>query len=174
MRYSLGTLVILTASVPPLLAMVWFLAPTDLMRELADYCLWPGLLLAVALIAVSCFYTPGPAAKPASLRPSGTIVLWLFESLALWIWVSLIIAIGGWMFVWGDNGPPLRDAVLQILAASAAIGIATVTTIRMRSSLASISYIGAVICMTGLLLILAAPYFLWYIAIHGTFPPLSF
>jgi hypothetical protein len=174
MRYSLGTLVILTVFLPPLLAIIWFLSPTDLMNELAGHCWWPGILLTTALTALSCFYVPCRTAEPASLRPLGTVVLWSFESLALWNWISGIIAIGGWIFIWGDNEPQIPDPMLHFLAASTAICIATVTTIRMRFSLATVNYIRAVICMTGLLLILLAPYFLWYIAFHGKLPPLSF
>src|SRR4051812_5310328 len=121
MRYSLAILVLATAIVPPTLALIWLLAPSDFMQKLADRCIWPGMLVAVVLIGFTCFSIPDKETRPPRRPWIAAIVLWSGESLSLWHWIRLIIALGGWMLLWGDRGPPFSDLSLHVFAAGLAI-----------------------------------------------------
>jgi hypothetical protein len=172
MRYSLATLVILTAAIPPLMAIIWIAAPTDFMRRLFDYCWMPGMGVFFALVAYSILYAPAKSSKLTRPLPVAALVIWCFETLALWIWTLLAIGILGWIFIWGDRGPPSPISSLHMFAALVAGSVSTIASLRIAGGRATLNYVTIIIGMSVSLLVLFAPYFLWYISIHKKLPPL--
>ena|SRR5581483_5996395 len=177
MHYSLRTLVILTAIGPLVLFFLWvawIAAPTPFMRSLADYALRPGILLAMALAIFSCGSGWRRSETTPSAGPLAIAILWLFETLAMWIWLSITIGLAGWILIWGDNGPPVSNVVLFICAATGAVAISSLTSFKIYSGHATAAYIRIVASLTAILLILPAPYFLWHLGYHGTLRWVSF
>jgi hypothetical protein len=154
MRYRLRTLMIAAAVGPPMLALAWFgaiwawHALPSVINDFGYYLLLAGVLGALVLVVYSAVApTPG-SREPATPRLCLIAMLSACEFLALWQWIWACIAIGGWLFIWGDLGPPVSERVLTSLAAIIA---------------ATINYVRTVAWLTGVLLSIAALFWTTYL-----------
>jgi hypothetical protein len=163
-RYRLRTLVIAAIFGPPILAFMWFaavwarVALPPLFASLPDYLFLPGTIGVVALFVYS-LVAPSPDAKPAaSLDLWQYVLLWICQFLAEWHWLLLVIRVVGWIFIWGDRGPPVEDAMLAALAGMVAATGASITSFRIARCDVTVAYVITIICFTGPLLSIAALY----------------
>src|SRR5438874_2586461 len=130
MRYSVRTLIILTALLPPLLAIVWFAAPTKIMYYLGAYAAYPGALIASGQTVFNLAYFSRTPNERKRIHPAAICLLWSLATLALSYWLTLAIRLWGWLLVWGDN-PPLSHASLALIAAAISAVVSTVAALRL-------------------------------------------
>lgn len=144
------------------------------MRELADVFVLPGIGVTLALVFTSAFYFPKDEDRMRKLGLLASSGLWWLETFALWPWISVIIGLFGWLFLWGDRGPPVSGYVLHGISLVCAACVSMLASLRILSGLASKAYVIAIISMTIALLLFIAPYLLWFFAYHGRLPLVEF
>jgi hypothetical protein len=169
MRYRLRTLLIASIVGPPLLALLWFGAIwaryslSPLLGNFLQSLLLPGIG-AVLVLVVYSVAAPWPGRKPAVLLPAWQcLLLGVCQFLAEWQWLYVAIEIGGWGFIWGDNGPPVSSVLLAMIAAAVAVASTGATGFRVGRGLATAAYIRIVLGLVVPLLGVATLFWLTYL-----------
>lgn len=162
MQYRLRSLVAAAAVGPPLLALLYFGAiwvanvfPSWL-QETGQSLFLLGVLGAIGLVIYSaCAWRP--RSTPAvELGRWQCVVLWVLQFVALQPWIEGAIHFGGWILIWGDNGPPIPDGALGAIAAVGAAAAASITTLRIVVGSASVAYVLIVAGISTMLLALTS------------------
>jgi hypothetical protein len=169
MRYRLRTLLIAAGLGPPLLALLWFGAiwashvhSAEVHRVLHE------LALACSAVAIALVVYAAVAPPPGS-GPSVAVSFWHLSLLgctvflALWHWLYLICMVGGWLFIWGDRGPPFSNTTLTLFPALLALCSATLVALRIHLGLATVNYVLIMWCASIPLLALATIFWLGYL-----------
>ena len=162
MRYRLRTLLIAAALGPPVLAIVWLAVPL-IIDELAPHLFLAGMVISAVAIVFSAIAVPPRRIEAARLPLWQTGLLCCSHFVALWWWLYVWTGIGGWMVVWGDNGPPVSELTLSMAAAVAAALFTVLTILRIHFRLASEAYIKFVSSLTGILLAMASMFLVAYL-----------
>jgi hypothetical protein len=162
MRYRLRTLLIGAALGPPLLALVWFAAIwaryalPQVMRDFWQPIAWVCMTGAVGLALYSV------AAPPPGSQPAASLSLWHLSLLggvtflALWQWLWVLFGLAGWMFLWGDNGPPYSERTMLLFPGAIALLCTIAMSIRIRAGLATVNYVFLLWCLATPLALIAA------------------
>jgi hypothetical protein len=165
MRFRLRTLMIAAALGPPLLALAWFLAvwARFVLPKALDHIsglAWPSMLAAVGLAVFSVAASP-PGSQPAAAVSPGYLSLLggtVFVALAQWLWVYFGLV--GWLFVWGENGPPYPERVMALFPVTVALCCTLLTGIRIHVGLATVNYVFILWCLAAPLALLTALYWI--------------
>jgi hypothetical protein len=166
MRYRLRTLVIATIIGPPLLGLAWYLAiwarfaisPT---LEGITRPFFPLGMLAVIVLILYTVAAPPPEDNPAiALLPWQLFLFWLAQFLAQWHWILILVALGGWLFVWGDRGPPFSERAMITGAGIAAATVASVASTRVWLGHATKTYVITIVCFVTPMLTFAGLFWL--------------
>jgi len=162
LRFRLRTLLLAAALGPPLLALAWFtviwarFALPQVIREISRPIAWAAMAGAVGLMVV-IVAAPPPGSQPAvtvSLRH--LLALCGVTFLALWFWLWVLVGFAGWLFLWGDNGPPFSDFTLLLFPGMVALVWTAGMAIRIHTGLATIHYVFLIWCLGAPLSLIAA------------------
>jgi hypothetical protein len=67
------------------------------------------------------------------------------------------------MLVWGDNGPPVSEADLALIACSAAVAGASLATFRIARGWATRAYVVTILCFVSPLFSIAVRFWIGYV-----------
>ena len=109
------------------------------MSELGLLILLAVVLNIVVLVGFALFAPP--ADGPAERAPLWQgLLVWVTLCITLTSWLYPIVGLLGWMFVWGDNGPPSPRFELYV-AGGLSLALATAVLARVALGWASTSYL---------------------------------
>jgi hypothetical protein len=166
MRYRLRTLLIAATLGPPVLALLWFVGIwarfhlPDIILTLVRPLFLPGMAASLILTLYALLALP-PGSKPAvTLAAWQYVALWAAQFLAQWHWFMIVIGLGGWLFVWGDRGPPFSESAMAITAGGMAGISACITCLRISTGQATVTYVVTILCLVAPLFNLAVLFWL--------------